>query len=219
VYRAASALLVCAPETPLLFMGQEWAASAPFCYFTDHPEPLGALVTAGRRREFKAFQAFADDRSRERIPDPAGTHDLRVERARLDERTREPHASVLRLYEALLRVRRTVLAPAPPPRARARARAVDEGAIVLERPARDGGRAVVAVRLAGSGPVPIGNPGEGRCLDMDTVLTTEHPAFSPDPMPPGIHARRSGASPRDVRPTGGVHRHVCDRDGAGQRRS
>ena len=45
-YRAATALLLCAPETPLLFMGQEWAASTPFLYFTDHPEPLGA---AGHR--------------------------------------------------------------------------------------------------------------------------------------------------------------------------
>jgi maltooligosyltrehalose trehalohydrolase len=37
-YRAATVLLLCAPATPLLFMGQEWAATAPFLYFTDHPE-------------------------------------------------------------------------------------------------------------------------------------------------------------------------------------
>jgi len=49
VYRALSALLLLAPETPLLFMGQEWAASTPFLFFTDHESTLGQAVTEGRR--------------------------------------------------------------------------------------------------------------------------------------------------------------------------
>ena len=53
-----SAILLFAPQTPLIFMGQEFAASTPFLYFTDHPEELGKLVTAGRRNEFKGFGAF-----------------------------------------------------------------------------------------------------------------------------------------------------------------
>ena len=57
-YRAASALLLCAPETPLLFMGQEWAASTPFQYFTDHASPIGSQITEGRRAEFAGFSAF-----------------------------------------------------------------------------------------------------------------------------------------------------------------
>src|SRR5439155_18142458 len=32
-FRAASALLCLVPYTPLIFMGQEWAASAPFQFF------------------------------------------------------------------------------------------------------------------------------------------------------------------------------------------
>ncbi|HEU0014046.1 MAG TPA: malto-oligosyltrehalose trehalohydrolase, partial [Longimicrobium sp.] len=51
VYRAASALLLLSPYTPLLWMGQEWAATSPFQYFTDHPPELGKLVTEGRREE------------------------------------------------------------------------------------------------------------------------------------------------------------------------
>ena len=58
-YRAASALLCLAPYTPLIFQGQEWAASTPFLYFTDHNEELGRLVTEGRRKEFAGFAAFA----------------------------------------------------------------------------------------------------------------------------------------------------------------
>ena len=57
-YRAATALLLLLPQTPLLFMGQEWAASTPFCYFTDHHDELGVLVSEGRRREFADFTGF-----------------------------------------------------------------------------------------------------------------------------------------------------------------
>ena len=46
--------------TPLLFMGQEWAASTPFQFFTDFGPDLGRLVTEGRRREFRSFPEFAD---------------------------------------------------------------------------------------------------------------------------------------------------------------
>ncbi|MEI9898440.1 MAG: hypothetical protein WDN28_32425 [Chthoniobacter sp.] len=49
-YRAASALLCLVPYTPLIFMGQEWGASSPFLYFTDHHHELGKLVAEGRRR-------------------------------------------------------------------------------------------------------------------------------------------------------------------------
>ena len=54
-YRAASLLLLSLPMTPLLFQGQEWAASTPFQFFTDHHGELGAAVSEGRRREFGHF--------------------------------------------------------------------------------------------------------------------------------------------------------------------
>ena len=54
--KAAAALLLTTPFTPLLFQGEEWAASTPFQYFTDHADPgLGKAVAEGRRREFAAF--------------------------------------------------------------------------------------------------------------------------------------------------------------------
>ena len=80
-YRAASMLLLLAPELPLVFMGQEWAASTPFQYFTDHEPELGRLVTEGRRREFARFEAFA--RRGTRNPRSAGTLNLRAEPSRL----------------------------------------------------------------------------------------------------------------------------------------
>src|SRR5260370_3735906 len=54
--KAAAALLLTTPFTPLLFQGEEWAASTPFLYFTAHADPaLGKAVSEGRRREFAAF--------------------------------------------------------------------------------------------------------------------------------------------------------------------
>jgi maltooligosyltrehalose trehalohydrolase len=102
--RAAAALLLFAPETPLLFMGQEFAASSPFLYFTDHNPELGKLVTEGRRNEFSAFSHFQDPALRERIPDPQAEETFL--RSKLDWSETETHAGMLRLYRALLALRR-----------------------------------------------------------------------------------------------------------------
>ena len=105
-YCVASALLLFLPMTPLIFMGQEWAASSPFLFFTDHDEELGALVTAGRRREFASFSAFADAERRSKIPDPQSKDTF--ERSKIDwqQSKLEPHARVQALYRELLALRR-----------------------------------------------------------------------------------------------------------------
>lgn len=105
-YELASALLLFLPMTPLLFMGQEWASSSPFLYFTDHEEELGRAVSRGRREEFKRFAAFSDPAARERIPDPQDPETFRRSQLRWDERAQEPHRRVLALYTELLRLRR-----------------------------------------------------------------------------------------------------------------
>ena len=67
VLRVAIALLCAAPSTPMLFMGEEWAATTPFRYFTSHPEPeLADAVRRGRAEEFADFTAFSGDD----VPDP-----------------------------------------------------------------------------------------------------------------------------------------------------
>jgi maltooligosyltrehalose trehalohydrolase len=105
-YRMVSALLLFLPMTPLLFMGQEWAASTPFLYFTDHDPGLGAKVSAGRREEFKRFRAFADPEARERIPDPQDRATFERSRLLWEERDRGEHARTLALYHELLSLRR-----------------------------------------------------------------------------------------------------------------
>jgi maltooligosyltrehalose trehalohydrolase len=107
-YRVLSALLLLSPFTPLLFMGQEWAAASPFQFFTDFPRDLGALVTAGRRQEFAGFSAFRDASQGGEIPDPQSEATFLRSRLRWDERTRAPHAQILALYRELLSLRATL---------------------------------------------------------------------------------------------------------------
>ncbi len=102
-FLVASALLLLAPETPLLFMGQEFAASTPFLFFSDHHDELGRLVTEGRRQEFGGFRAFQDERTRQYIPDPQAESTFLASKLRLSER--ETHRDVYRLYRRLLQLR------------------------------------------------------------------------------------------------------------------
>jgi maltooligosyltrehalose trehalohydrolase len=106
-YRAASTLLLFLPYTPMLFMGQEFGASSPFQYFTDHNPELGRLVTEGRRREFKAFSAFADPATREKIPDPQAEGTFTASKLPLREAETPPGSDLNRLYQDLLHIRRT----------------------------------------------------------------------------------------------------------------
>jgi maltooligosyltrehalose trehalohydrolase len=100
--KLAAAVLMMAPAVPLLFQGEEWAASTPFQYFTDHQDPkLAEAVSEGRRREFAAFGWPPED-----VPDPQDI--ATFERSRLDwsELSREPHAEMLTWYRSLIALRR-----------------------------------------------------------------------------------------------------------------
>jgi maltooligosyltrehalose trehalohydrolase len=97
----AATLILTAPFTPMLFMGEEWAAGTPWQFFTDHTDPeLADAVRRGRRREFAAHGWKEED-----VPDPQdpATRD----RSCLDwsEPEREPHARMLAWYRQLLALR------------------------------------------------------------------------------------------------------------------
>jgi len=109
--RAALAILLLAPAPPLLFMGEEWAASTPFLFFSDFEPELGALVAAGRRSEFAAFPAFHEAEQQAAIPDPRARETFARSVLNWDERTQEPHARWLAFYRAILRIRRNAVVP------------------------------------------------------------------------------------------------------------
>ena len=106
-YRAASAMLCLVPQTPMLFMGQEWSAATPFQFFTDHNTELGRLVTDGRRKEFQNFAAFRDAAVRKTIPDPQAESTFANSKLRWEELHQPEHAGVLMLYREFLELRQT----------------------------------------------------------------------------------------------------------------
>lgn len=193
-YRAATALLLCAPETPLLFAGQEWAASAPFLYFTDHRPALGRLVSEGRRREFKGFAAFADPTARERIPDPQDPGAFARSRLEWDEIGHEPHASTLRLYRALLALRRDEPLLGAANWDGFEVEAQGDAALVLRRSGSKGRTLGVLLQLRGPGLVRLaaggGIPGPFR---WSLLFCSEDEAFCADPVLPDIDL--SGTEP------------------------
>jgi maltooligosyltrehalose trehalohydrolase len=99
--KVGATLLLTTAFTPMLFMGEEWAASSPWQFFTSHPEPeLAAAVQTGRRREF-AEHGWAESE----VPDPQDP--ATFERSKLDwaERKRPEHAEILDLYRRLIALR------------------------------------------------------------------------------------------------------------------
>jgi maltooligosyltrehalose trehalohydrolase len=103
-YRALTALLLLAPHTPLLFQGQEFAASAPFLYFADHEEDMAPLARDGRAEFLSQFPSVAAG-GRVCLADP--TVRATFTRCKLDLREREQHAQAVALHRDLLALRCT----------------------------------------------------------------------------------------------------------------
>lgn len=105
--RAAMGLLLLSPQIPMLFMGEEDGATAPFLFFTDFHDALADAVREGRRREFAKFPTFADPDARQAIPDPNAQATFEASRPRPG-----PDAAAWRaLINHLLRLRREHLVP------------------------------------------------------------------------------------------------------------
>ena len=156
--QAALALVMMSPFTPMLFMGEEWGASAPFLFFTDHQDAaVGRATTEGRRRELAA-KGFAA----EQVPDPQDP--ATFARSRLDwaERDRPPHAQALQFTRALIALRRRLpeLTGGQPGRA-----TVDEQRQTLRY---ERGNLIVLVNLGASGPVSVSLPSADRRLLLAT---------------------------------------------------
>jgi len=112
--QALDALVACvllAPAPPMLFMGEEYAASTPFQYFCDFSGDLARAVRQGRRAEFGSFARFADPALRDLIPDPNADSTFQRSKLVWEERSQADHARTLARYTALLSCRRRELVP------------------------------------------------------------------------------------------------------------
>jgi maltooligosyltrehalose trehalohydrolase len=102
--RALTALMLLGPGTPLLFQGQEFAASSPFLYFADHKPDLAEAVRHGRLEFLSQFPSLALPETRAGVPDPDSMESFA--RCKLDFRERQRNAGSYALHRDLLRLRR-----------------------------------------------------------------------------------------------------------------
>jgi maltooligosyltrehalose trehalohydrolase len=103
-YRAMTALFLLSPQTPMLFQGQEFAASSPFVFFADHDSDLVPKIKEGRFEFLKQFPSLAHPKMQPHLPDPT---DCRAfESCRLDFSERERHHEAYALHRDLLNLRR-----------------------------------------------------------------------------------------------------------------
>ena len=179
-YRAAVTLLLATPFTPLLFMGQEFAASSPFAFFTAHNEELGKLVTAGRRNEFAKFRAFRAENTRHEILDPQSEQTFRASKLKWQEVLASPGREIFALHKALLTLRREEPAMAASARSEFDTAVLANDLLAVRRRPRNLGDALLfVVGIQGGGAAKlegtrVGAP-EGKRWEI--ILDSETPAY------------------------------------------
>jgi len=155
----AAAMLLLAPATPLLFMGQEFDESRPFQFFTDYSDPvLQKAVTEGRRNEFKDFDF-------QEIPDPQAT--ATFERSKLNWDLAHGENAMLDWYSALLALRRQYVTGSP----RTCKAELQDGIITMQVPAEQP-RLKILARIQGASPIPDPGP------EWERVLSEESDGFA-----------------------------------------
>ncbi|HZY83836.1 MAG TPA: malto-oligosyltrehalose trehalohydrolase [Gemmataceae bacterium] len=177
-YKAMTALTLLMPGTPMLFQGQEFAASTPFYYFADHKPDLAKLVRKGRAEFLAQFPSIATPEMQAGLPDPADPRTF--ERSKLDLSERERHAEVYALHKDLLRLRREerplwVRGPGDVDGA-----VLGPAAFVLRFFGGDGDDRLLAVNFGadlrlGPAPEPLLAPPEGR--HWEVLWSSESPRY------------------------------------------
>ncbi len=163
---AAVAISLLAPHVPMLFMGEEWGAEQPFCFFCDFTGDLAVAVREGRRREFASSAGFRDPAMRERIPDPGA--DETFARSVLDWSVLDQpaHAAWLDRYRRLIAVRAEEIVP----RLRrtgghaGRWRVVDEAVLRVDWTLGDGSLLTLVANFSARSLVVPEMPKAGRLL-------------------------------------------------------
>lgn len=174
--RALTALLLLGPGTPMLFQGQEFAASSPWFYFADHEPELAEAVRKGRAEFLSQFPSLAGVAGA--LPDPCAR--ATFERSRLDLAERERHAPVYRLHRDLLRLRREDPVFASQGRHGLDGAVLGPGALALRFFAEDGRDRLLLVNLGADlvlrpAPEPLLAPPEGRAWRL--LWASEAPEY------------------------------------------
>lgn len=177
-HRALTALLLLAPQTPMLFMGQEFSASSPFLFFADHNPELARLVRKGRGEFLHQFPHLATPGMSGSLADPADP--ATFERSKLDLGERQRHVAAYALHRDLIKLRREdAVFCAPQPHGLDGA-VLGAEAFVIRFFGDDGNDRLMLINLGrdlhlAQAPEPLLAPPEGRHWSM--LWSSEDPRY------------------------------------------
>jgi maltooligosyltrehalose trehalohydrolase len=182
--RAMTAVLLLGPQIPMLFQGQEFAASSPFLYFADHVRGLRELVRTGRASFLGQFQSIAAAQQVAALPDPGDP--AAFLRSKLDHRERDAHGEVYALHRDLLALRHGDPVLGRTPRADVAGAVLRDDSFVLRFFGRDAADRLLLVNLGmplhlDAAPEPLLAPPE-RCI-WATRWSSEDSAYGGLGMP------------------------------------
>ena len=162
--KVGAGLVLTAPFTPMLFMGEEWGASTPWQYFADHTDPaLAAVVVMGRRAAFASFGWGSAE-----VPDPQDEATFLRSKLNWPERDRGGHLELLAWYTELIALRRDWPELIDPRLDRVRVDYDEDGRwLVMAR----GQLRVVAHLGPGTATLPLGKPGTGLLAASNADVT------------------------------------------------
>ena len=171
-----SALLLLLPYTPMIFAGEECAASSRFHYFTDHHGELGRAVTEGRRAEATKMAEFTQHVE---LQDPQMEETFLESKLDLSERQRGSGEAMMNMYRALLTVRREDPVIRRQDRAQTQASAASAQLLLVRM--WDGGDERLVVCNVGlaidASPAAAGVPAELLECDWQVLLSTNERRF------------------------------------------
>ncbi len=188
-YKLAVALLLCSPYLPLLFMGEEFADTSPFLYFTSHTDAaIARMVSEGRRIDYQDFALPGE------FPDPQSPETFQKSKINWALAGEPGHAAVLRLYRHLLSLRKRWPCLANCRKELTRVE-VDEKAqwLTLDRRDPDGSRALLLCNFAAHDrTLPVDTRESGWQMGVWTGAATYggHPAST---APPSDLSKSSGS--------------------------
>jgi maltooligosyltrehalose trehalohydrolase len=182
--RAGMAVMLLAPHTPLLFMGEEYGEKTRFTFFCDWPPEQAQLVRDGRRKEFAAkFPEFNDPEAQKRIPDPS--HPDTFLKCKLDWSSleRPEHQAWLAYYQNLLLLRKERVLPHLPGLQgnNTRVRMLDTRSMHIEWRLGDGARLHLIANL---GTVPVLNVMQPQAPLLFTSEGDVAPSLKAGTLPP-----------------------------------
>ncbi len=177
--RVLTAILLLSPQTPLLFMGQEFAASSPFLFFADFPPgELAQAIHRGRKEFLAQFPSVASEDAQANIPDPCDPQVFM--RSKLDLAERDRHRASYTLHRDLLRLRREDPVVARQARDLLDGAVIGPEAFVVRYAGKDGDDRLLLVNFGADydyrpAPEPLLAPPEGRAWSL--LWSSDEPRY------------------------------------------